>query len=109
MGVRHPSFALSIALCKYEDDLHDVDQLLKETVHQEGNFASVVHQVVQQQQAPVSQRAAQSQPARRLTQNNQPSRAPHPIQTEPQEQPTSEQSTKKKKNKFVDFFSNFFD
>ena len=105
MGVRHPSFALAIALCKYEDDLRDVDQLLKETVHQEGNFASVVHQVVQQ----AAQTSAAPQPTRRPA----PSRpAPQPSQPEAQaqEQPVDNQPTKKKKkNPFSNFFNNFFD
>lgn len=106
MGVRHPSFALALALCQYEEGLRDVDRLLKETVHQGGNFTtlspSTKEAVTEPAQGPV-----RSQPRRKPIR-------PKPEPTSEASEPTpqrvqSDQPEKKGPGGLRKFFTNFFD
>lgn len=106
MGVRHPGFALALALGMYENHLNDIDRLLKQTVQQGGLIMSP-HQAERPLRQPEAPRSGyyQQQSAAPIANNE-----PEPAAEEPAQ---PHKPTKKRNGSRMSgvkrFFENFFD
>lgn len=103
MGVRHPSYATALSLCLYENDLTDVDRLIKQTIH-DGNMIVSPHQEKE------SHIMTNREPAHRLSSRKV--RKPTPAREEAaQPRKNADHGNKKKdgQSRIKSFFSNFFD
>lgn len=108
MGIRRPSFANVLSLCIYESSLSDVDQLLKETVH-DGDVIMSRHEE--------QENAVHTAPAPRKSRffNHKPESA-EPAQPTPAAEParnheesSDDDHKQSSKGRIKSFFSNFFD
>ena len=104
MGVRHPGFALAIALGMYEDHLNDIDRLLKQTV-QQGALIMSPHQAEQPRKLETTRSYYQES-----YQKPMPDASSEPQQAK-EEPMTPEKPVKKPKSKggIKRFLENFFD
>lgn len=104
MGVRHPGFATALSLALYESRLSDVEELIKQTVQNDG---AIEHQ----RPAVDEHRQAAPQPRRRhrrlsMTGNQESANEP---ERQPATNDAQKSTTKKKTSGIRSFFNNFFD
>lgn len=102
MGIRHPRYAVSLALGMYENRLSDIDRLIKQTVQRVDTIKSP-HEEKAQQTTTADNSQRWSEPVKQ-----------RPQRQEQQEQVTETPKPKKKKqnsfgNRFKNIFNNLFD
>ena len=106
MGIRHPGFSQVLALCRYESNLSEVEQLVKLVVNQ-GALIESPHQYGQFQNVPEPQYRPPVAPTPRRTTSqgdNDQTEAPRP--SRPNQRKSSSNPTIEKVKGFL---SNFFD
>ncbi len=102
MGIRHPRYAVSLALGMYENQLSDIDRLIKQTVQRIDTIKSPHEEKRQVVNQPRQQWTEKSDKLQRS-------------QREAQQQPVTEEPAPKKKkqnglsNRFKNIFNNLFD
>ena len=102
MGIRHPRYAVSLALGMYENQLSDIDRLIKQTVQRIDTIKSPHEEKGQTVNQPRQQWTEKSDKLQRS-------------QREAQQQPVTEEPAPKKKkqnglsNRFKNIFNNLFD
>lgn len=104
MGVRHPGFATALSLALYETRLSDVEELIKQTVQNDG---AIEHQ----RPAVDERRQATPQPRHRKRRLTMPGNQGLATESEHQTVDSKDQksTTKKKTSGIRSFFNNFFD
>lgn len=101
MGIRHPRYAVSLALGMYENQLSDIDRLIKQTVQRIDTIKSPHEEKGQTVNQPRQQWTEKSDKLQRS-------------QREAQQQPVTEEPAPKKKkqnglsNRFKNIFNNLF-
>lgn len=104
MGVRHPGFATALSLALYESRLSDVEELIKQTVQNDG---AIEHQ----RPAVDERRQATPQPRHRKRRLTMPGNQGSATESEHRTVDSKDEksTTKKKTSGIRSFFNNFFD